>query len=139
LQEAITAAGDEAEPLEPIINAFLKPVQYAQESHDKGWRSYCSLVAMINSSPVWGRELMSDHFDELVEKFIDALKKSLPDADEKDIYWGYHFLSGALTLTMADTGRIDVLSHGLCHSDEVGEAYDRMVVFLAEGLRKIAG
>jgi len=123
--------------LEPIIEAFLQPIQKAQESHDKGWRAYCSLVAYINNSPTWGNELMSDFFDELVGKFIIALKKAMPEADEKDIYWGYHFLSGALTLTMADTGRIDNLSGGICHSDDVGEAYERMVLFFAEGFRRI--
>ena len=129
-------AGDEV-TLEDIIGAFLRPIQKAQESHDEGWRAYCSLVAMINNSPVWGQEFMSGSFDELVARFIEALKKALPDADDSDIYWGYHFLSGALTLTMADTGRIDRLSGGICHSDNVGEAYDRMIPFVAEGLRRI--
>jgi hypothetical protein len=80
---------------------------------------------------------MTDNFDVLVCQFIDALKNAMPDAEEKDIYWCYHFLSGALTLTMADTGRIDNLSGGICHSDNVGEAYERMVDFFAEGFRRI--
>lgn len=137
LERVLAEAGDHPAKLEDIIGAFLMPVCRAQESHDSGWRAYCSLVALINNSSVWGKELMTDHFDELVHKFIDALKQAMPDADDKDIYWGYHFLSGSLTLTMADTGRIDNLSGGLCRSDDVGEAYERMVRFFADGFRRI--
>ena len=41
---------------------------------------------------------------------------SLPDAAPEDIFWGYNFLTGALTLSLAETGRLDVLSDGLCRS-----------------------
>ena len=123
--------------LEDIIGAFLRPIQKAQDSQDQGWRAYCSLVAMINNSSIWGQEFMSGSFDELADRFIQALKKSLPHANEKDIYWSYHFMSGALALTMADTGRIDRLSNGLCHSGNLPEAYDKMIPFIAEGMRRI--
>ena len=45
--------------------------------------------------------LMSRFFDPVVEKFIDAIRRALPGCDDRDLYWAYHFLSGALTLTSA--------------------------------------
>ena len=80
---------------------------------------------------------MSRYFDPLVSRFIDALKRALPDSDPADLYWSYHFLSGALTLTFAETGRIDNLSGGTCKSTDVAAVIDRMPEFLAAGFRKL--
>jgi len=51
--------------------------------------------------------LMTRTFDPVVQRFIEAIRRALPDCDERDLYWAYHFLSGALTLTFAETGRIN--------------------------------
>jgi hypothetical protein len=81
--------------------------------------------------------MMSRLFDELVQEFIDALRKALPGARDEDIYWCYHNLSGALTLTLANTGRIDKLSRGKCKSADFQAAYDHMIPFTAAGFRKL--
>ena len=52
----------------------------------------------------------------------------------KDIFWGYHFVTGALMLTLARTGRIDKLSGGLCHSDDFQAVKSRMATFMAAGI-----
>ncbi len=57
--------------------------------------------------------MMDEHFDPVVLRLIGLLKKALPDCAEQDIFWGYHFVTGALMLTLAQTGRIDKLS-GAC-------------------------
>ena len=94
-------------------------------------------AALLNNPPSWGRRMMSRLFNGLVQEFIEALKKALPGAREEDIYWCYHNLSGALTLTLADTGRIDELSGGLCRSADFEAAYDHMIPFMAAGFRKV--
>ena len=130
-------AGRKGPSVEQIIEAFLRPLELHQETGDEGWRHYLALIAYINNSPYWGRRMMSRLFDGLVLEFIAALKKALPRAREEDIYWCYHNLSGALTLTLADTGRIDKLSGGLCRSADFEAAYDHMIPFMAAGFRKV--
>ena len=120
-----------------IVRAFISPIMEAHASHDVGWRNYCRLVAQVNSSSVWSK-LMTQFFDELIEDFIAAIQDALPELKGKTLYWAYHFLSGALTLTMASTGRIDMLSKGLCHSDDAEEAYEHLVQFFAFGLSQLA-
>ena len=74
-----------------------------------------------------GAVLMDVHFDPVVLKLLDIIKRALPDHSEEDIFWGYHFVTGALMNTLARTGRIDRLSGGLCHSDDfaaVKQAHD---------------
>lgn len=53
--------------------------------------------------------------------------------DEKDLFWGYQCFSGALTLALAQTGRIDHLSGGVCQSDDLADACEHMVHFIAGG------
>src|SRR3546814_977284 len=62
--------------------------------------------------------MMDQHFDPVVLRLIGLLKTALPDSAEEDIFWGYHFVTGALMLTLARTGRIDKLSGGLCQSGD---------------------
>ncbi len=133
------ASGDAGPSVEQIIEAFLRPLELAQESADSGWRNYLSLIAYINNSPYWGQRMMSKLFDELVLEFIEALRRALPGARDEDLYWCYHNLSGALTLTLAQTGRIDNLSGGVCRSSDMRAISERMPRFLAAGFRALAG
>jgi AcrR family transcriptional regulator len=137
LSECRRKAGRKGPSVEQIIEAFLRPLELAQETGDEGWRHYLALIAYINNSPYWGPRMMSQLFDELVQEFIDALRKALPGARDEDIYWCYHNLSGALTLTLANTGRIDKLSRGKCKSADFQAAYDHMIPFTAAGFRKL--
>lgn len=139
LRTAQENAGKKGPSVEQIIEAFLRPLELHQETGDEGWRHYLALIAYINNSPYWGPRMMSRLFDELVQEFIEALKKALPGASEQDIYWCFHSLSGALTLTLADTGRIDKLSRGKCSSADFQAAYDHMIPFTAAGFRKVCG
>jgi hypothetical protein len=68
-----------------------------------------------------------------VLRLIGLLNKALPDCAEEDIFWGYHFVSGALMLTLARTGRIDKLSGGRCKSDDFIAVKERMASFMAGG------
>lgn len=137
LEEVERRHPDDEPTVEEIIGAFTRPLlELLAEDHDR-WSYYFQLIAQINNSPEQGGKLMSRYFDPLVTRFIDALRKALPDCDAADLFWSYHFLSGALTLTFAETGRIDNLSGGICRSTDIGEINDRMHIFLAAGFRAL--
>lgn len=125
--------------LEQIIAAFLLPLKFAQETGDPGWKNYMALLAYVMTSPIWSKILMKDNFDKRVGEFIEALKLAFPKAKDEDIHWCYHYVSGALALTLAQTGRIDRLSGGLCLSTDFDAAYDRMIPFVAAGFREVCG
>jgi len=99
----------------------------------EGWRNYGALGAQVANTPEWGAEMMDQHFDPVVLRLIGLLKKALPDCAEEDIFWGYHFVTGALMLTLAQTGRIDKLSGGLCKSSDYAAVKERMATFMAAG------
>ncbi len=123
--------------VEEIIDAFTRPLLDILENDPDEWRDYMALIAQINNSSEWGGELMTRFFDPLVKRFLDAIRRALPGCREEDLFWSYHFLSGALTLTFAETGRLDNLSDGLCRSSDMAAANARMARFIAAGFREL--
>jgi AcrR family transcriptional regulator len=123
---------------ESVVDAFLDPILDRLSHAGAGWHSYFSLLAYVNNSPEWGRKLMTTTFDDVVREFIKAVMASLPDASPEDVFWGYNFLTGALTLSLAETGRLDALSDGLCRSDDVAALKARLGPYVAAGLRGLA-
>jgi AcrR family transcriptional regulator len=101
------------------------------------WKNGLALTAQVANSPEWGPEIMGNYFDPVVLRLIEILKKALPDSTEEDIFWGYHFVTGALMLTLARTGRIDKLSKGVCKSDDFLAVKERMATFMAAGFHAI--
>jgi AcrR family transcriptional regulator len=125
--------------VEGALRAYLDTDLDLYIQGGEGWKNYAQLGAQVANTPQWGAELMDQHFDPVVLKLIGLLKKALPGCAEVDIFWGYHFVSGALMLTLARTGRIDKLSHGLCRSDDYAAVKDRMASFMAAGFISICG
>jgi AcrR family transcriptional regulator len=123
--------------VEGALRAFLDTDLDLYIRGGEGWKNYAQLTAQVANTPEWGAQLMDENFDPVVLRLIGLLKKALPGCTDKDIFWGYHFVTGALMLTLARTGRIDKLSGGLCHSDDFGEVKERMAAFMAAGFLAI--
>lgn len=137
--EAYEDAADGKPTVEGALRAFLDTDLDLYIEGGEGWRNYGALSAQVANTPEWGAQMMDEHFDPVVLRLIGLLKQALPDASDEDIFWSYHFVSGALMLTLARTGRIDKLSGGLCKSDDYGAVKARMARFMAAGIQTICG
>jgi AcrR family transcriptional regulator len=125
--------------VEGALHAFLDTDLDLYIEGGKAWKNYGALSAQVSNTPEWGAELMDQHFDPVVLRLIGLLKRALPGCSDEDIFWGYHFVSGALLLTLARTGRIDKLSGGVCKSEDFAAVKKRMATFMAGGLLAICG
>ncbi|WP_269714904.1 TetR/AcrR family transcriptional regulator [Caulobacter sp. NIBR2454] len=123
--------------VEGALRAFLDTDLDLYIEGGEGWRNYAALGAQVANTPEWGAALMDEHFDPVVLRLIGLLKKALPDCAEADIFWGYHFVTGALMLTLGRTGRIDKLSGGVCRSDDFAAVKARMATFMAAGFLSV--
>jgi AcrR family transcriptional regulator len=123
--------------VEGALRAFLDTDLDLYTEGGEGWRNYAALGAQVANTPQWGAAMMDEHFDPVVLRLIGILKQALPGCPEEDIFWGYHFVTGALMLTLARTGRIDKLSGGLCRSDDFVAVKQRMSTFMAAGFLSI--
>lgn len=128
-----------APTVEGALRAFLDTDLDLYIQGGEGWKNYAALGAQVANTPEWGAALMDQHFDPVVLRLIDLLKRALPQCSEADIFWGYHFVTGALMLTLARTGRIDKLSRGACQSDDFAAVKARMAAFMAAGFLSVCG
>lgn len=126
-----------AASLEDLIDAFTRPFMEKSMHGGAGWKSYARLIAQVANSPRWTEAVMASQFDPVASMFIERTRQTLPRSDKANIYWGFHFLLGAMIMTFAETGRIDRLSGGLCRSAELDTIHSKMVPFLAAGFRRI--
>jgi AcrR family transcriptional regulator len=125
--------------VEGALRAFLDTDLDLYIEGGERWKNYGALGAQVANTPQWGAELMDKHFDPVVLRLIGLLKRALPQCSEEDIFWGYHFVTGALLLTLARTGRIDKLSGGLCQSEDFAAVKKRMAKFMAGGFLAVCG
>jgi AcrR family transcriptional regulator len=130
-------AGDKP-TVEGALHAFLDTDLDLYFEGGEAWMNYAAFCARVSNTPE-GAELMDVHFDPVVLKLVSILKRALPDTPEADIFWGYHFVTGALMNTLARTGRIDRLSGGLCHSDDFQAVKARIAKFMAAGFLSLTG
>jgi len=125
--------------VEGALRAFLDTDLDLYIQGGESWKNYGALGAQVANTPEWGAKLMDEQFDPVVLRLIELLKKALPGCAEEDIFWGYHFVTGALMLTLARTGRIDKLSGGRCKSDDFEAVKSRMASFMAAGFVALCG
>jgi AcrR family transcriptional regulator len=120
-----------------VIEAFVGPLLDLSLTNDERWKNYFRLVALVNNTPAWGGETMHRFFDPVVEELIGLWRRALPQAEPRDLYWGYQFLTGAMMLTLSETGRIDQLSGGLCRSTDLQAVRARLYAWCAAGLEEV--
>jgi AcrR family transcriptional regulator len=131
LEQYETGAADQP-TVEGALHAFLDTDLDLYFEGGETWMNYAALCARVSNTPE-GAALLDVHFDPVVLRLVSILKRALPDYSDEDIFWGYHFVTGALMNTLARTGRIDRLSGGLCRSDDFPAVKQRIAKFMAAG------
>lgn len=118
--------------VEGALHAFLDTDLDLYHEGGELWMNYATLCARVSNTPE-GASLLDEHFDPVVLKLIGILRRALPGYADEDLFWGYHFVTGALMNTLARTGRIDRLSGGVCQSDDFPAVKKRIARFMAAG------
>lgn len=137
LLDAYEQTHGERVTVEGAIETFLRPVLELLHEGGDGWRNYFALVALVSTTHEWGGEMMTRTFDPVILRLLEIIRKALPAATEEDLFWGYHFLAGALMLTLSETDRINRLSGGICRSDDIPAIEPRMIEYAAAGFRRL--
>jgi AcrR family transcriptional regulator len=72
------------------------------------------------------RRIKNREIDHL-RKFAAAMRRSLPDCGEVDLYWGLHFALAMAHQTIRDSERLAKLSEGTCDLNDVDAIIERIV------------
>ncbi len=121
-----------------IIAAYAQPYISRAKPEEPEWRAYFRVLAHANTSPEWSADVFSDSFNPQVRRFIGSLRLALPDCPVERLYWCYHFFSGALTLSFAQTGRVDDISEGRCADRDIASFYRYLIPFVTAGTKAVA-
>ena len=73
----------------------------------------------------------------MVHRLVETLKAVRPQAESRDLYWCYQFLTGSMMLSLSETGRIDSLSEGECHSSDLEAVRQRLFSYCAAGFEAV--
>ena len=120
--------------LEAVIEAFLRPALTVSSRF--GGRTFAKLRARLATGPEeFSRRILARAFDESGREYIAVLQAVLPGLTPEELAWRFHFLLGTMVYTMADPGRIQSLTGGLCDLGDVDAAMRHIVPFLAAGFR----
>lgn len=137
MMDAYEARVGDAFEIEGVLDAFLRPIFEMSFDNGEGWANFAAIAGAANASRFGGADLMDEHFDPVMQRFIGMLRKVSPSTSDRDLYWFMHLLSGALTQSLAQTGRIDTLSGGLCRSSDVSTIVDMMIAVFSQGFAAI--
>jgi AcrR family transcriptional regulator len=108
---------DQDRKVEMIVKAVLVPNLHMRSTEKNS--AYSRILAREVSDPKsHDRKVISEIFDPIAHKVMEALHSALPDRSVEEINWGYQAMLGAMVYTMADTGRISRLSGGLCDPED---------------------
>lgn len=129
-------AGDQP-TIEGVLHAYYDGAFQQHSDDEAGWRAFGRIFAQVNNAPGYGAAQMDIHLDPVVLRLVALLQKALPDATPEDLFWSFQFTSGAYSLIMSRTGRIDRLSGSRCSSDDFDAVRERFVTFMAAGLQAV--
>jgi hypothetical protein len=79
------------------------------------------------------RRIKNREVDHL-RKFAAAMRRSLPERSEVDLYWGLHFALAMAHHTIRERERLIKLSDGKCDLNDVQGIIDRIVAVSAMAL-----
>ena len=121
--------------LEQIVRAFLEPGMRGQHGGN-GFARFRGRMLAENTQQT--RELYARYFNDSTGQFLDALQAALPDLPTHDLYWRFHVMLGTMVYTLANPGRIQILSNGDCDPSKPEEALDTLVPMVAQLFRNPA-
>ena len=133
LKLAEEAGGGHAS-IDSILRALVGPTLRGclGPERERSTASRFMIRASIESVPPI-RRIKNREIDHL-RKFAAAMRRSLPEVSEVDLYWGLHFALAMAHQTIRDSERLGKLSDGMCDLDDVGTIIDRIVAVSVKAL-----
>jgi len=119
------------------VKAFAQPMFDLAGSGDEGWRHYCTLIAHISVQNHMSANMLGGKYDSLAKEFLAALRTIFLDADEYRIQCAFQFMLGTTLYAVCDNKRINDLSDGRFHSDDLDNAADPFLDFVSAGVQSM--
>lgn len=123
--------GERQLPLEPVLEAFLRPA--LELARDPDAARFLRVIGRMHAE---GDELcrkLEQEFETVKRRYLAALQRALPELPLTELWWRAHFMLGAMFHTMNDGHRLCRVSSGLCDTSDVDAVLERLVPYAAAG------
>ncbi len=131
-QEA--AAGDS--PVKPsrIVDAFFGVSLEMAADTEHGGATFMRLLGRTYTEPnAFVRQFLAEEYSEVVQRFMNALYRALPEVPREEILWRFHFMMGAMSYAIAGTDALRLFAGDF--DEEPARLMPRLMSFLLGGLR----
>ena len=91
-------------PLKPsrIVEAFFGTALELAADTEHGGRTFMRLLARTYTEPnAFVRQFLAEEYAEVMDRFLSALFRALPEVPRAEILWRFHFMIGAMAFAIA--------------------------------------
>jgi AcrR family transcriptional regulator len=135
LDEAELRSKGAGPSLEDVIDALVGP-PLRRAANEPGGECMLRLMGRMQSEggELWKR-VIEGPLKPFRERLFAALRRALPELDDVELIWRFHFAIAAMAGVAADHHRLRALSGGRIDPGDVEGAIARLVPFIAAGMR----
>ena len=120
-------------PLDVLVRAFVSPFMLNGKTPEG--RATMRMHARLNTEPDdISREVLSTVYDDTTLAYVEAFRPVLPHLPPEVLYWRLYFMMGAYRYTLLRSGRLEMMSGGVCDSGDFDMAVEQILPFLCAGL-----
>lgn len=129
-------AGGSPLALEDILKAFVEPAIRASMDPKQGGTNFIKLLGRTHAEPGPDvHDFLPPMYDEVKNRYRDALAKALPDLSPEELSWRVHFVIGAIAFTLAGTDALEMIeSCRYCDPTDIQGIVQYLLPFLKGGL-----
>ena len=132
----------DGQPLKPsqIVDAFFGTMIRMAEDEERGGVIFLRLLGRTLTEPSdFIRAFLAHEYKTVVERYKEALFRSLPDVPKAEIVWRFHFMLGATSYAITGTDALRLVTDWGIEAEDSEDRLDRLlprlISFLIGGLR----
>ncbi len=130
-------SGGEPPPLEEILRAFVTPMIRMKRMKKLAIETFPRLMMRIHSEPDDAvRKIFIDQLRAVLDAFLPAMSRSLPDLSEREILSRMRFAVGAMVHSFASVHIFHSFFGDRFPKQSDDEFVDSLVAFMAAGIRQ---
>ena len=122
--------------LDAILNAFLAPPLrlYARDNEDA--KHIISLLGRLHTEPRADelKKLFFNELREILQRFIPALQRTLPDLKQHEVARRLFFVVGSMAHLMSAGDELSIASDGFCSMEDSEANLQHLISFSAAGM-----
>lgn len=130
------ALGELPSSVEDILRAFFEPAFLSHRTDPDRRRLFCRTYTRILTDPAPEvKAIVADIFTEPTKRFVRLLRGACGHIDDTTFYWRLHCVFGVFWHASSYTDDIGTLAEGRFETPDLDLGIDRIVQFVAAGLK----